>query len=116
MLVVTTVPVTGLWSPGPEDIDPDAMAGNGGLLSGAGGLKPSDLEVSGMWQSVVKAVGVAAMATTLAMLVPGTATAAGAGEAFGQHVRTCQQTMGFDGVHNPGMHHGFAGWDPSHVC
>jgi len=57
------------------------------------------------------------MATALAMLVPGTATAAGAGEDFSQHVRTCVQTMGFDGMDNPGtMHQGFAGWDPSHVC
>ena len=30
---------------------------------------------------------------------------------FGQHVRTCAQAMGFSGEHNPGMHHGAAGWD-----
>jgi hypothetical protein len=30
---------------------------------------------------------------------------------FGQHVRTCAQEMGFSGDHNPGMHHGAAGWD-----
>lgn len=53
------------------------------------------------------------MATMLVVLTAGPATAAGAGEDFGQHVRTCAQTMGFDGVHNPGMHQGFAGWDPS---
>lgn len=41
---------------------------------------------------------------------------AGAGREFGQHVQTCAQVMGFDGVHNPGMHTGYAGWDPSHVC
>lgn len=68
-----------------------------------------------MWQGAVKAVGVAGMATTLVLLVSGTATADGTGEDFGQHVRTCAQTMGFDGVPNPGMHQGFAGWDPSHV-
>ena len=57
------------------------------------------------------------MATALAMLVPGTATAAGTGEAFSQHVRTHAQSTGFDGVHNPGrMHQGFADWGPSHVC
>ena len=30
---------------------------------------------------------------------------------FGQHVRTCAQTVGFSGEHNPGMHHGASGWD-----
>ena len=30
---------------------------------------------------------------------------------FGQHVSDCAQTMGFSGSHNPGMHHGAAGWD-----
>ena len=56
-----------------------------------------------MWQGAVKAVGVAGMATALVLMVSGTATAAGTGEDFGQHVRTCAQTMRFDGVHNPGM-------------
>lgn len=32
-------------------------------------------------------------------------------DTFGQHVRNCAQTMGFSGAHNPGMHHGAAGWD-----
>lgn len=69
-----------------------------------------------MWHSAAKAVGVAGMATALAMLVPVTATAASTGEDFSQHVRTHAQTTGFDGLHNPGrMHQGFAGWDPSHV-
>jgi len=69
-----------------------------------------------MWQSTAKAVGFATMAAVLLVLTAGPATAAGAGEDFGQHVQTCAQTMGFDGVHNPGMHQGFAGWDPSQVC
>lgn len=30
---------------------------------------------------------------------------------FGQHVAQCAQ-MGFDGVHNPGMHQGITGWMP----
>ncbi len=30
---------------------------------------------------------------------------------FGQHVRVCAQEVGFSGDHNPGMHHGVAGWD-----
>ena len=38
------------------------------------------------------------------------------GRDFGKHVVMCAQTMGFDGQHNPGMHLGFAGWDPSHMC
>jgi hypothetical protein len=33
------------------------------------------------------------------------------GSDFGQHVAGCAQAMGFDGVHNPGMHQGFSGWD-----
>lgn len=35
---------------------------------------------------------------------------------FGQHVRACTQAMGFDGMHNPGMHQGRSGWDSSHTC
>ena len=35
---------------------------------------------------------------------------------FGGHVVMCVQTMGLNGQHNPGMHHGFAGWDPHHAC
>ena len=39
------------------------------------------------------------------------------GTPFSEHVRACQQEMGFTGTHNPGvMHHGFSGWDPSHAC
>jgi hypothetical protein len=38
------------------------------------------------------------------------------GQDFGRHVSTCAQTMGFDGTHNPGMHRGFAGWEPMHDC
>jgi hypothetical protein len=44
------------------------------------------------------------------------ADAAPAGSDFGDHVVMCVQTMGFNGQHNPGMHHGFAGWDPAHTC
>jgi hypothetical protein len=28
---------------------------------------------------------------------------------FGDHVVICEQMMGFNGEHNPGMHQGFAG-------
>jgi hypothetical protein len=38
------------------------------------------------------------------------------GDAFGQHVPACAQTMGFDADHNPGMHQGYAGWTPDHTC
>ena len=41
---------------------------------------------------------------------------ASAGSEFGHHVHSCAQVMGFDGTHNPGMHTGYAGWDPTHVC
>ncbi len=41
---------------------------------------------------------------------------ASAGSEFGHHVQSCAQVMGFDGTHNPGMHSGYAGWDPTHVC
>jgi len=51
------------------------------------------------------------------MLATGTASAAPAdAAAYGQHVRECAKSMGFDGVHNPGMHRGASMWDPSHVC
>lgn len=42
--------------------------------------------------------------TALALALPGTANASASG--YGQHVRHCAQTMGFDGRHNPGMHQG----------
>ncbi len=44
-------------------------------------------------------------------LVPIAASAQTTGADFGRHVRNCAQTMGFSGAHNPGMHHGFVGWD-----
>jgi len=51
-------------------------------------------------------------AATLALAAPTAAMAdTGTGSQFGQHVRVCAQTMGFNGDHNPGMHHGYAGWD-----
>ena len=76
-----------------------------------------NLEVFDMWKSVAKVVVMAVATAGLAFVGTGSATAAGTGQAYGQHVRTCAQTMGFDGVSNPGrMHHGFAGWDSSHVC
>ncbi|MEO5852294.1 MAG: hypothetical protein ABIQ15_07260 [Nocardioides sp.] len=35
---------------------------------------------------------------------------------FGQRVRTCAQTHGFNADVNPGMHRGITGWDPTHEC
>lgn len=65
--------------------------------------RSSGLIVSGV---VVVLFGLAASAP---------AQAAG-GQDFSVHVRECQQTMGFSGTHNPGVHHGFSSWDPSHTC
>jgi len=48
----------------------------------------------------------------------GSAVAAdGTGGDYAEHVRMCQQEMGFSGTHNPGvMHQGYSGWDPAHTC
>lgn len=35
---------------------------------------------------------------------------------FGEHVSTCSQTHGLDAEHNPGMHRGVTGWDPTEAC
>lgn len=58
------------------------------------------------------------LAMAVVALVTGTAAAspAAAADDFGQHVSTCARTTGFDAQHNPGMHQGFHGWDPSHEC
>jgi Spy/CpxP family protein refolding chaperone len=57
-------------------------------------------------------VTTAALAAALVITVPTAAFASTAtGADYGQHVRGCAQTMGISGQHNPGMHHGFSGWD-----
>lgn len=59
----------------------------------------------------------AATVTATLVLSPAIASAGtGTGQEFGQHVRMCAQTMGFSGTHNPGMHQGFAGWNPAEAC
>ena len=58
----------------------------------------------------------AALSLVAAALVAGVAAPAGADDQFGDHVRTCVQTEGFDGAHNPGMHQGASGWTPDHAC
>ena len=58
--------------------------------------------------------GTIALALAVAGLsVAGSSTAqASPGEQqFGHHVANCARVMGFDGDHNPGMHHGTSGWD-----
>ena len=58
------------------------------------------------------AVASTSVTVGLLLLMPAAANAAppSAG-AFGQHVRSCAQDVGFSGTHNPGMHRGAAGWD-----
>lgn len=58
----------------------------------------------------------ATLTAVAAILAGGLAAPAAAADDFGQHVRTCAQTMGFDGEHNPGLHQGFNGWSPEHTC
>lgn len=77
----------------------------------------NNVEVDDMWKSVSKVLATAVATAGLSILGTGAATAAETGQDYGQHVRTCAQTMGFDGTDNPGrMHQGFAGWNSSHVC
>ena len=60
----------------------------------------------------------AAIGTVLAaaVLTVGAMTPATAADDFGDHVRTCAQDIGFSADHNPGMHQGDHGWDPTHTC
>lgn len=59
----------------------------------------------------------AASAVTATVALIGVVLApAGASDDFGQHVASCAQGEGLNGSHNPGMHQGYAGWDPSHTC
>jgi hypothetical protein len=63
--------------------------------------------------TLIRRVSVAAALATAALVLatPAAAQADSGGADFGQHVRTCAQTMGFTGSHNPGMHQGYTGWD-----
>ena len=70
-----------------------------------------------MSRFVLRSGATAAAAVIGVMLATGTASAAPSdAAAYGQHVRECAQSMGFDGTHNPGMHQGASMWDPAHVC
>lgn len=64
----------------------------------------------------IAAVSGVAVVAVLLLPVPASAVTGSTGRDFGQHVVMCAQGMGFDGQHNPGMHHGFAGWDAAHMC
>ena len=57
------------------------------------------------------AVTIAIPALVGAVALPATSALAATPTNFGSHVSACAQTMGFSGTHNPGMHHGAAGWD-----
>ncbi len=64
-------------------------------------------------RAVIAVVG----AALFGVVASAPAQATSAGQEFSEHVRACQQAMGFSGTHNPGvMHQGFSGWDPSHSC
>ena len=65
-------------------------------------------------RSVVAASAV--LAGVMVLPTPASADTGATGRDFGHHVVTCAQTMGFNGDHDPGMHQGFAGWDPMHMC
>jgi hypothetical protein len=69
---------------------------------------------------VIRATSRVVPAMLVGALLGLTATApaqAASGRDFSEHVRGCQQEMGFSGTHNPGvMHQGFSGWDPEHTC
>jgi hypothetical protein len=59
----------------------------------------------------------AGAAVALAATAAATSAQASPGSDYSEHVRACQQEMGFSGTHNPGvMHQGFSGWDPTHTC
>lgn len=53
----------------------------------------------------------AALTLTAGFVAPANAT-----DDFGQHVRTCAQTMGFGGQMNPGMHQGHHDADHTRTC
>jgi hypothetical protein len=59
---------------------------------------------------LVTVAAVIATTGTFVVAVPAAASAA-TGRDFGQHVRTCVDTVVFGGDYNPGMHSGYAGWD-----
>lgn len=69
-----------------------------------------------MHTTITASVGLLLAVAVLALGAVTGAASASTGQDFSQHVRHCQQSMGFDRTMNPGMHQGLSGWDPSHVC
>ena len=70
-----------------------------------------------MARFALRAAAATAFVALGAVLAAGSASAAPAdAAAYGQHVRDCAQSMGFDHHHNPGMHQGITMWDPAHTC
>lgn len=65
----------------------------------------------------LRVAAMAAVSVAAVFAVAGPVGADETGRDYAEHVRMCQQHMGFSGTHNPGvMHQGFSGWDPTHVC
>ena len=61
---------------------------------------------------VLAAAGAAAALLALPVAASAQSGQDATGRGFGQHVSQCAHLMGgFSGDHNPGMHHGYAGWD-----
>ena len=63
-----------------------------------------------------RAVGGTVAAAAVLTITVGAWTPVSAASDFGDHVSTCAQTIGFSAEHNPGMHQGRHGWDPTHTC
>ena len=63
-----------------------------------------------------RAAGGTVATAVVLTIAAGALTPASAAGDFGEHVSTCAQTSGFGADHNPGMHQGFNGWDPTHTC
>ncbi|GAA3857444.1 hypothetical protein GCM10022380_88490 [Amycolatopsis tucumanensis] len=64
-----------------------------------------------MSRRIARFVIIGAVLAVPVLSAPAWAAAAPEANQFGQHVRQCAQQHGFTGDHNPGMHHGAAGWD-----
>lgn len=70
-----------------------------------------------MARFALRSAAATALVVLGAVLASSSASAAPAdAAAYGQHVRECAQSMGFDRHHNPGMHQGISMWDPAHTC
>lgn len=84
------------------------------VYDGADGWRISRRLQGGSSVRTLTRTTIAAVISAALMLVG--AAAVSAADEFGQHVKTCAQDPGLTGDHNPGMHDGAAGWDPSEAC